>query len=108
MAQIGKFTKGKDGNYSGTIRTLTINVKVTLEAQPAGNENTPSHMVKADGAEIGAAWPKTSKEGNTYLSLKLDDPSFPMPVYGTLTAADNGAGYNLYWTRPGTAKRNGG
>src|SRR3546814_6094339 len=33
-----------------------------------------------------------------YLSLKLDDPSFPAPIYATLTQGDNGE-YKLIWSR---------
>ena len=38
--------------------------------------------------ELGAAWKKTSKEGRPYTSVKLDDPSFPAPVYASLVEAD--------------------
>ena len=38
--------------------------------------------------EFGAAWKKTSGEGREYLSVKLDDPSFPAPIYATLIEAD--------------------
>jgi uncharacterized protein (DUF736 family) len=28
MAQIGTFNRGEDGSYTGTIRTLSLNIKV--------------------------------------------------------------------------------
>jgi len=34
--------------------------------------------------ELGAAWEKVSNEGRDYLSVKLDDPSFPAPIHATL------------------------
>jgi len=32
MAQIGSFTRGEDGTLTGTIRTLTLNVKTRLSS----------------------------------------------------------------------------
>jgi uncharacterized protein (DUF736 family) len=49
--------------------------------------------------EFGHAWKKTSREGGHYLSVKLDDPSFPAPIYDTLVEADEDASYNLIWSR---------
>ena len=48
--------------------------------------------------EFGAAWKKTSREGRDYLSLKLDDPSFPAPIYASLVAGDDGE-HMLIWSR---------
>ncbi|HXZ18202.1 MAG TPA: DUF736 family protein, partial [Roseiarcus sp.] len=31
MAQIGTFTRGDDGSFTGTIRTLNINTKATIK-----------------------------------------------------------------------------
>ena len=81
MATIGTFTE-KDGAYTGTIRTMTINVK----AQLVPNDNNasvgaPDYRLYAGGAELGAAWRQESKDGETpYLAVKLDDPSFAGPM----------------------------
>ena len=48
--------------------------------------------------EIGAAWKRQSKANKPYLSVKLDDPSFPAPVNARLIDAEDG-GASLYWTR---------
>ncbi|GAJ95541.1 hypothetical protein RRH01S_12_00980 [Rhizobium rhizogenes NBRC 13257] len=50
--------------------------------------------------ELGAAWQKTSGEGRDYLSVKLDDPSFPAPIYATLTEVEGEDGLQLIWSRP--------
>ena len=51
--------------------------------------------------ELGAAWQKRSEQtGNDYLSVKLDDPSFPAPIYATLTQIEGEEGYQLIWSRP--------
>ena len=49
--------------------------------------------------EFGAAWKKTSGAGREYLSVKLDDPSFPAPIFASLVAVEGGDGYVLIWSR---------
>lgn len=52
-------------------------------------------------SELGAAWQKTAKETERdYLSVKLDDPSFPAPIYATLIEVDGQEGLQLIWSRP--------
>ena len=56
MAQIGAFTL-KDGKYTGTIRTMTINVKAQLVPNNTkANDDAPDFRLYAGGAELGAAW----------------------------------------------------
>jgi uncharacterized protein (DUF736 family) len=99
MAQIGTFTRGDDGSFTGTIRTLNINVKATIKPVAKDGERSPDHRVTANGVEFGAGWSKAAKDtGAEYLSLKLDDPSFTAPVYATLVQGDNGE-HNLIWSR---------
>jgi len=49
--------------------------------------------------EFGAAWKKTSNEGRAYLSVKLDDPSFPAPIYATMVEGEEADSYSLIWSR---------
>jgi uncharacterized protein (DUF736 family) len=49
--------------------------------------------------EFGAAWKKTSAEGDEYLSVKLDHPSLPAPIYATLVESDEAGTHNLIWSR---------
>lgn len=99
MANIGTFTAEKDG-FTGTIRTLTLNVKVKLIPNDKASENAPDFRLQAAGGyDIGAAWKKTSEAaGRDYLSVTLDDPSFPATIYARLIAEDNGA-HSLLWSR---------
>lgn len=56
---------------------------------------------KSHNVELGAAWQKRSnKSDRDYFSVKLDDPSFPAPIYATLTEVGGGYGYQLIWSRP--------
>ena len=98
MATIGTFHKQADGSYTGAIKTLTLNVKQAL-LRPAGTENdkAPDFRIFAGQTEFGAAWRKTSRENRDYLSVKLDDPSFPAPIYASIVEADDG--YALIWSR---------
>src|SRR3546814_5497701 len=91
MANSGTFTAEKDG-FTGTLRTLTLNVKVKLVANDKGeNESAPDFRLQAAGHDIGAAWKKTSEAGRAYISVTLDDPSFPATVYARLIEGEDGA-----------------
>jgi uncharacterized protein (DUF736 family) len=83
MPIIGTFSAVKDG-YAGTIRTLTMSVRVRLVANDRKDaDGAPDFRIVAGAAEIGAAWRRTRKgTDEPYLSVKLDDPA--------LAAADLG------------------
>ena len=98
MAQIGTFTAGDNGVLAGTIRTLTLNVKATIRPSEKDNDRAPDYRVYNAAVEFGAAWRKTSREGRDYLSFKLDDPSFPAPIYASLIEGDD-AEHALIWSR---------
>ena len=93
-------TSTASGNgYSGTVRTLTLNVKVKIAASEKASENASDFRVVAgNGLEIGAAWKKVGKADRPYLSVTLDDPSFPATIYARLLEGGNGA-HNLIWSR---------
>lgn len=99
MAQIGSFIRGENGIYTGEIRTLTLSVKATIRPVERENDKAPDHRVVAGGVEFGAGWTKAAREtGAEYLSLKLDDPSLPAPIYAILTQGDEGE-HRLIWSR---------
>jgi uncharacterized protein (DUF736 family) len=100
MSQIGSFTRSNDGVYTGTIKTLAIDAKARLvPSDPASTSGkAPDLRVIVSGVEIGAAWRRTSKEGRTYHSVKLDDPSFTAPIYANFFDGDDGE-YALIWSR---------
>ena len=99
MATIGTFTKSENG-FSGQIKTVTLNVKAKLAPAEKQNDKAPDYRIFAgQGVEFGAAWKKTSNAGREYLSVKLDDPSFPAPIYASLVAVEGGEAYSLIWSR---------
>ena len=98
MANIGTFTV-QNNSFTGTVRTLTLNVKFRLVPSDKASENAPDYRVVAgNGLEIGAAWKKVSKAERPYLSVTLDDPSFPATLYARLVEGEDGA-HNLIWSR---------
>jgi uncharacterized protein (DUF736 family) len=61
MPIIGTFSAVKDG-YAGSIRTLTMSVRVRLVANDRKEPNgAPDFRILVGAAEIGAAWRRTRK-----------------------------------------------
>ncbi|MBX3484445.1 DUF736 domain-containing protein [Phenylobacterium sp.] len=97
MATIGTFTAQGDG-YTGSIKTLTLNVRqAVLRPNEKSDDKAPDYRIFAGATEFGAAWKKTSQQNREYLSVKLDDPSFPAPIYASLVEVDGG--HSLIWSR---------
>lgn len=98
MATIGTFTKTEDGSYTGSIKTLGLNVK-SASLRPIEGETGqgPDFRIFAGETEFGTAKKKTSRANRDYLSVKLDDPSFSKPIWAALVDADEG--YRLIWSR---------
>jgi uncharacterized protein (DUF736 family) len=98
MANIGTFTAQSNG-FTGTVRTLTLNVKVSFVPNDKTSENAPDFRIQArSGYDIGAAWKKVSQAERPYLSVTLDDPSFPRTIYARLLEDEDGT-HNLVWSR---------
>jgi len=98
MATIGIFTKS-ESCFSGLIKTVTLNVKAKFAPAEKDNDKAPDYRIFSGPTEFGAAWKKTSNAGREYLSVKLDDPSFPAPIFASLVAIEGGDGYALIWSR---------
>ena len=102
MATIGSFTAVADG-YTGTIRTMTVNVKAKIVANDQKKSDAaPDFRVYAGKAELGAAWKARTngEDPRDYLSVQLDDPSFPEPIRAPLFENDGVA--FLVWNRRDT------
>ena len=99
MATIGTFT-ASDTGYTGSIKTLTLNIKAKLVAAEKDNDKAPDYRIFAGATEFGAAWKKTARDSEReYLSLKLDNPSFPAPIYASLVKVEGEEGFSLIWSR---------
>jgi uncharacterized protein (DUF736 family) len=97
-----QFKKSENGDYAGAVKTLTLNVKARITPVEKTNDKAPDFRIYAGRTEIefGAAWRKTSNDGREYLSVKLDDPSFPSPIYASLVEVEAEDGLSLIWSRP--------
>ena len=95
MSKIGKLNPTGPGdfwsNLRGKIQTLAFKGDILIQElrDRSANPDAPSHRVlmrDADGEpmEIGSAWSRQisrgQNEGDTFLSVTLDDPSFPHPL----------------------------
>jgi uncharacterized protein (DUF736 family) len=102
MATIGKFIAVENG-YEGTLETLTLKAKITIQAQEKRSGNAPDYRVfqvtESFTSDIGGAWKKTSKEGAEYLSMSIDDPSFAERINCRLVKTGSEQGYTLFWER---------
>jgi uncharacterized protein (DUF736 family) len=101
---IGKL-QHKDGAYTGTVQTFTgssLAVRIAL----TDLKGVDYLVTSADGeTELGVAWNKVGEErGTKYISVKLDSPFLPAPVYCSLFTQKDGS-YNLVWTRPDPRKQ---
>jgi uncharacterized protein (DUF736 family) len=99
MATIGTFT-AKDGKIIGKIHTLTIDAGITFLPNTNDNPDAPAYRVFTGKMEVGAAWEKIAEStGRAYYAVKLDDPSFPAPIYANLVGTEDGT-FSLIWSRP--------
>ena len=95
MAKLGILKPCGPGDFwsdlRGNIRSLNFKADIRIETarDPHSSPNAPSHRVSVRGAdgeemEVGSAWSKTinrgPNNGETFLSVTLDDPSFAHPL----------------------------
>ena len=102
MSVIGTFTPAKDGGWTGSIHTLTINTKVRLVPNDnRDNEKAPVFRVFVGQSRIGDAWAARSGGDNPkdYLRVRLDDPSLPEPISAALFQSNDGNEARLVWNR---------
>jgi len=92
MAKVG-FLKNIENVLKGEVRTLQMYMKVELHK--VGNKRTPDspdYVVQAVAnggrVEIGSAWKKQSN-GTDFITIAMDDPSFPHPLNLTGFKSDN-------------------
>ena len=97
MPTIGSFSQDDLFGQEGTLETLTMKTKIKFVPLKDRKEKQPNYRILAGKREIGAAWSRTSKKGDTYLFLKLTDPTQPDPILCNLYANANGPA--VLWAR---------
>lgn len=112
MADCGNLLPN-DGNpgFRGSIRTLSHKLKIELaQNEEKRGQESPDFLVYAsvdgDMVEIGAAWQRQvqargANNGRRFLSITLDDPSFPAPLNVAAFEPDSeGLPWPITWNRP--------
>ena len=110
MADIGSLLPESEG-FKGKLRTLSHKLRLELHPNEEKRaEGSPDFIVYADEGgdlvEIGAAWLRTvqargGNNGRRFLSITLDDPSFPAPLNVAAFAPDSdGLPWLITWNRP--------
>lgn len=108
MASIGMLIV-KDGQVTGTLRTLHLSIALRMEPREKRGEDSPDMDVQGklssnDWAYIGAAWLRTfdkgEHRGKRFYSLALDDPAWPHPLNVSAFPVDGSAEqYEIIWRR---------
>jgi uncharacterized protein (DUF736 family) len=87
---IGLFTKNEHGYLVGNLPTLNLR---GISLEPVSSKvaaKSPDYFASIEGAELGAAWLKTSKKGSKYLSFKVVVPGLPALWLAILSTKQEG------------------
>ena len=96
-------TRTAPDHFEGQFTTLTLNVRVVVEAVVDARKEPPVFRVLVHGSEIGLLRPRVSSAGPAYWEGTIDDPSFPQPLAVVMFVSADGRA-TLAWDRP-RAKR---
>ncbi len=105
MATIGIVRKEDDGRFVGNLNTLAIRANIRIvPVRDKRSDTAPDYRVQtAEGVDIGVGWTRIGRESQrSYVSLKLDDPTFPNPIYANLGRAagqDDDEVFSVIWDR---------
>ena len=101
MSSIGTFSFANE-QFSGSVRTLNLTIKCRIvPVADKRSEDSPDYRIVAgNGYELGVAWAKVSRNDRGYLSVSIDDPSLPAPIYARLIESSDTPGeHELLWSR---------
>lgn len=102
---IGKMSGNVLKGFSGAIKTLTFDARISVVQAPnSDNEKAPAWRIligdPADGAEIGGGWDRLGSRGH-YIALQIDDPNFAAPLRANMIQLDDDTQrYAILWSRP--------
>jgi uncharacterized protein (DUF736 family) len=97
MTTIGHFT-AKESSFTGFVQTLSFSTSVTIEPLTKKSDKAPDYRLATGRTDIGVAWKKTTEDGATYLSVRIDDPSLREPISARLIPGE-GDTHLLIWNR---------
>ena len=96
--KLGTFTQTNDGNFEGAVKSLLFSAKLCIVKNT--DDKGPDHFVyeTETNLEIGIGFDRTSREGNAYILIKIDDPTLPSEIWAALNRHEDS--FNLNWSRP--------
>ncbi len=99
MTVIANLKKLENGSFEGKIKTAMLNCHLKIQpiSDVADSDKHPHYRVKIGSYEAGAGWNRVSENQNPYISLQVDDPIFPNPIYANLI--EKNGEYLLLWQR---------
>ena len=113
MATIGQVAKQIDGSYKGRLSTLSLQCEIKLapNTQKAKAEQPDFRVFgrkdsRSIPVEIGAAWVRTNREGDEYVSLSISAPELGRRIFANLGKApgqDDDDVFALIWNDSGAA-----
>lgn len=99
---IGRLEQDGD-NLRGVMSVVGLQPTPLLLETCTSKKGEEYYKVYADpegaNCDIGAAF-KKKKDNNEYLSITLDSPVFPTPIYGAIFPDMEGGGFKMVWDRP--------
>jgi uncharacterized protein (DUF736 family) len=118
MATLGIVSRrAADGAFTGTLSMKSYAGRVLLApVSDKRRDAAPDFRIFGEAAgggrfEMGAAWIKTRQDGTgRYVSIKLDYPELPLPIYATLgqlAEQDDEDVMAVIWNRPDPARAAG-
>jgi uncharacterized protein (DUF736 family) len=94
MATIGFVAKQEDGSYKGRLTTLSVDcdIKLAKNTQKTKAEHPDFRILgrkdlRSTPVEIGAAWVRTNREGDEYVSVSISAPEIGRRIYANLGKA---------------------
>lgn len=110
MAIIGTLNATNNG-YEGHIETLTLTGRIAIESSRKSSDNLPVYRVfliaEQFKTDIGAALEEASRVQTEYLSVSLDDITFPSKAYCRLVKTGVEKGHTLFWGASASRSRAG-
>jgi uncharacterized protein (DUF736 family) len=114
MSTIGTVMRLPDGSYTGDFAFKSYSGKTLFRPTGATADKAPAFRIFGAGDhggafEMGAAWVRMRQDGTgTFVSVKLDYPELPAPIYATLgrmADQDDDDVFAVIWNRPGEISR---
>jgi uncharacterized protein (DUF736 family) len=76
---IGHFQED-EGRFTGIIQTLLFSTEAVFISVDRPEKGSPDYLITTGDTDLGVAWRESGADGESYLVVKLDDPTLPQPI----------------------------